>query len=471
MKGGSAALALSCSVLAGPTWAIPVERPWDMRPTDWAYQALTGLIERHGCVASYPDGTFKGQRAMTRFEAAALLNACLDRVTEVNDELKRLVAEFEREFAILNGRVDGLEAKVGELEAQQFSTTTKLRGEASFTLAGSPDFKSPQRNSDGTRTANPNQTTVNYDLRLVLDTSFTGKDLLRTRLRSGNFSRLPFRDGIFTLDRASGTGDSVRVDRLFYRFPAGEHGRITVGGLVRNTDMLSFFPSAYRSEVLDFFSLAGASGTYNKATGPGVGFSWRQHPEPNTATFTVDASVVANNGFADAGVGVLNRQSGLNALGQLGYHGSNWGLALSYRYGSQNSRLADANFNATVPPGAYSSSLAVAGTWTPMDTSWIPSISLGYGYNWTSSSVDDSQSWMAGLQWNDVIWPGNTAGIAVGQPPFTGSTDSGVLYELFFRIRLSDHITIGPGLFYGRDVATNRGNDAWGGLVQTTFRF
>jgi hypothetical protein len=51
----------------------------DVRPTDWAYQALSNLIERYGCVAGYPNGTFKGGQAMTRYEAAALLNACLDR--------------------------------------------------------------------------------------------------------------------------------------------------------------------------------------------------------------------------------------------------------------------------------------------------------------------------------------------------------------------------------------------------------
>jgi len=108
----------------------------DVRPTDWAYQALSNLIERYGCVAGYPDGTYKGGRAMTRFEAAALLNACLDRVTEVTDELKRLMAEFEKELAVLKGRVDGLEAKVAELEANQFSTTTKLNGIATMTLGG-----------------------------------------------------------------------------------------------------------------------------------------------------------------------------------------------------------------------------------------------------------------------------------------------------------------------------------------------
>ena len=106
----------------------------DVRPTDWAYQALTGLIERYGCVAGYPDGTYRGGKAMTRYEAAALLNACLDRISEVTDELKRLIKEFEQELAVLRGRVDGIEAKVGELEASQFSTTTKLSGQASFVI-------------------------------------------------------------------------------------------------------------------------------------------------------------------------------------------------------------------------------------------------------------------------------------------------------------------------------------------------
>ena len=67
----------------------------DVVPTDWAYQALSNLIERYGCVAGYPNGTYRGNRAMTRYEAAALLNACLDRITEVTDELKHLMKEFK----------------------------------------------------------------------------------------------------------------------------------------------------------------------------------------------------------------------------------------------------------------------------------------------------------------------------------------------------------------------------------------
>ena len=131
----------------------------DVQPTDWAYGALSNLVERYGCVAGYPNGTFGGGRAMTRFEAAALLNSCLDRVTEVTDELRRLMTEFKSELAVLKGRVSGLEAKVGRLEATQFSTTTKLKGEASFILGGVPGYTG----STGTVAGN---TAFNYDLRL-----------------------------------------------------------------------------------------------------------------------------------------------------------------------------------------------------------------------------------------------------------------------------------------------------------------
>ena len=117
----------------------------DIQPTDWAFQALQSLVERYGCIAGYPDGTYKGNRAMTRFEFAAGLNACLDRITELIaagtselatredfSVLQRLQEEFAVELAALRGRVDSLEARTSELEANQFSTTTRLNGEVLF---------------------------------------------------------------------------------------------------------------------------------------------------------------------------------------------------------------------------------------------------------------------------------------------------------------------------------------------------
>jgi BMFP domain-containing protein YqiC len=114
----------------------------DVRPTDWAFQALQSLVERYGCIVGYPDGTYRGNRALTRYEFAAGVNACLDKITELigstgnlvtRDDLailQRLQEEFAAELATLRGRVDGLEARTAELEANQFSTTTKLAGEA-----------------------------------------------------------------------------------------------------------------------------------------------------------------------------------------------------------------------------------------------------------------------------------------------------------------------------------------------------
>ncbi|GAA6617412.1 hypothetical protein NUACC26_032220 [Scytonema sp. NUACC26] len=102
----------------------------DVQPTDWAFQALQSLVERYGVIAGYLDGTFRGNRAMTRYEFAAGLNAALDRVNQliaagladkVSKEdlaiLQRLQEEFAVELTTLRGRVDTLEAKTAELQA------------------------------------------------------------------------------------------------------------------------------------------------------------------------------------------------------------------------------------------------------------------------------------------------------------------------------------------------------------------
>ena len=60
----------------------------DVYPTDWAYQALVRLVKTYGCVAGYPNGSFRGYIPITRYEAAALLASCLDRVTEMTEEVE-----------------------------------------------------------------------------------------------------------------------------------------------------------------------------------------------------------------------------------------------------------------------------------------------------------------------------------------------------------------------------------------------
>ncbi|WP_449416230.1 iron uptake porin [Phormidium nigroviride] len=186
----------------------------DVQPTDWAFQALQSLVERYGCIAGYPDGTYRGNRALTRYEFAAGLNACLDQVTRligsstanlVTKEdlvtLQKLQEEFAAELATLRGKIDTLEARTSELEANQFSTTTKLRGEVIFAvtdvLVGDGEkvslplsplnpFTGAPRERFREFTTDDQSTVFANRVRLELLTSFTGQDSLKIRLTAGN---------------------------------------------------------------------------------------------------------------------------------------------------------------------------------------------------------------------------------------------------------------------------------------------
>jgi hypothetical protein len=442
----------------------------DVQPTDWAYQALSNLVERYGCVAGYANGTFGGSRAMTRYEAAALLNACLDRVTENTDELKRLADEFRNDVTVIQGSVAKLEAQVGELEATQFSTTTKLRGEANFVLGGVDDYRT--KGGDTTRTA------FNYDLRLNLDTSFTGKDLLRTRLRSSNFSSDPFgsSSSLFKLDKADNTssevGNNVVIDRLYYSFPAfNNKATLTAGAAVRNTE-IAWMPSAYKSGILDFFAVAGTPGVYNKATGAGFGAQYGKKG------LIAGVNYVAQAG-QDSTRGEFDETGALNTLAQIGYRGTNYGAAFGYRYGTEGTRVRTYNglngASGTLVPGQTSNGYALNAYWEPEKSGIIPAISAGYGWNTvsgTASDATDSQSWFAGLQWEDVFVGGNSAGVAIGQAPTGENLEKATMLEIFYKYQVSDNISITPAIIYGSDnqrLADNSSN--WGGILQTTFKF
>jgi hypothetical protein len=523
----------------------------DVYPTDWAYQALSNLIERYGCVAGYPNGTYRGNRAMTRYEAAALLNACLDRVTEVTDELKRLMKEFEKELAILKGRVDGLEARVGELEATQFSTTTKLKGVATFVIGANSfggdakqgvldavfstnasvrdgNFQDGIASSgwrsggDGTKraraaAASSGATSFNYDLKLFLDTSFTGKDLLRTVLRSGNFANSAFGgDGYVGLDalevafQENSGPNSVGVNRLWYQFPVGSSFTATVGGVVRQDDMLAVWPSAYPADtILDFFTYAGAPSTYNLALGAGGGLSWESND------FSISANYVSTNGsFSDPNEGgIATDGAGSNGTVQIAYAPENWGLAAAYTYSSKNStsvgQLNGTPLSAAFTNAGNTSSVGLSAWWSPEEAGWFPSISAGYGYNSLTDGDDTfvfrsatTQSWYVGLQWADAFLKGNTLGMAVGQPSFVTDVsyrndfdensnfvaDGNYAWEWWYQFQVTDNISVTPAIYYlsrpygdltngqGKAFGGNRGDDNstfnnFGGLLKTTFKF
>jgi len=195
--------------------------------------------------------------------------------------------------------------------------------------------------------------------------------------------------------------------------------------------------------------------------------------EKGSPYLSFDANYVASSGFADSTNGVFEASSGINALAQLGIRGESWGAAVGYRYGTEGSRIRVPNFSpGTVGFDQNSSSVSIAGYWSPIDANWAPSISAGYGYNGGTGGFPDSQSWMVGLQWSDVFFEGNAAGVAFGMPPFSDVNElESWLLEVFYKFQVTDNISITPAIFYASEYNANSGFGTWGGVIQTTFRF
>jgi hypothetical protein len=376
-------------------------------------------------------------------------------------------------------------------------------------------------------------TTFNYDLRLFLDTSFTGKDLFRTMLRSGNFGNSAFGPGGYVglnaMETAfeEGGANNVVVNRLWYQFPIGDNFTATIGGRVRQDDMLAVWPSAYPADtVLDFFTYAGAPQTYNLALGSGAGLSWESND------FSVSASYVSTNGGnSTPGVtgsenaftrdasncgGIATDCAGSSGTVQIAYAPENWGLAAAYNYASGNNGAGIYAGNGTPVANFFSASgttnsFGLSGWWTPEESGWIPSVSAGWGYNTVSEKnavftnqvvgvtgdIDGvtSQSWYVGLQWADAFIDGNSLGMAVGQPTFVTSwdndttinggsdhiADGNYAWEWWYQFQVTDNITVTPAIFYlSRPLGAETNNfdnssddrfSNFGGLVKTTFKF
>ncbi|HBE20131.1 MAG TPA: S-layer protein [Cyanobacteria bacterium UBA11149] len=462
----------------------------DVSPGDWAYEALRNLVERYGCIAGYPDGTFRGNRAMTRYEFAAGLNACLqqierligDKTPNSNPEdlvaLRRLVDEFKAELATLGSRVDNLEGRVSYLEDHQFSTTTKLQGEAIFSLVGA---------TGGADSGDDANVILVDRVRLNLNTSFTGKDLLITGLQANNFggdllgngsvqgTLFPGRDSFlsegstklsfepqfprFTPQDISSAipNNDVQLYKLLYIFPSGIKNLTLFGGT--SAEVSDAFPAIipFASEGQGAISrfatlnpvLRVSGGTSQTGLASAVGFIWGISDKFDLRALygSVNASLPQQGATNVLGGGFFSGSS--VAAAQLTIKPSNSfdiGLNYAHSYHDLNilaTGLSRFSSNALNIPGQTvnaDGSLNVGGILTtPVDIDSIgatltwrfsPKISLtgyaSYFFVDAAAGVDASSnfsSWMVGLSFRDLFKEGNTAGLLFGQPLYRVSAD------------------------------------------------
>ncbi|MEH2359431.1 iron uptake porin [Nostoc sp.] len=517
----------------------------DVQPTDWAFQALQSLVERYGCIAGYPNQTYRGNRAMTRYEFAAGLNACLERINELIATatadltkkedlatLQKLQEQFAAELAALRGRVDAVEARTAELEANQFSTTTKLNGEV--IIAGVGASGGAPNNSDS------NIILVNR-VRLNLTTSFTGKDSLITGLQAYNF--LGGADGQGSLQQSLGLAapllsassartsfepqfpglnvntlssvgaNSVQLYKLLYIFPVANKLTLFAGTAAETSDAFPAITPFYGEGQESISRFAGlnpvvriSGGTSGTGLASAAGFIF--NISPNLDLRALYGSVNANlpqKSASEAVPGVSTTPLGAGLFSgssiiatQLTFKPSP-GLDIGLNYAHSYHEI---NILATGLVSSDIGALAGVAAGTPITLNSVggtvtwrlsPKIALsGYGaaifVDASSNSVNASTtftSWMAGVHFKDLFKSGNTAGILFGQPLYR--TDAGGSAQLtptgdnratpyhleaYYRLQVSDNISITPGAFILFNPEGNSNNDTTTvGVLRTTFTF
>ncbi|MGH1394551.1 MAG: iron uptake porin [Trichormus sp.] len=470
----------------------------DVQPTDWAFQALQSLVERYGCIAGYPNGTYRGNRAMTRYEFAAGVNACLDRVNELIATatadlvtkqdlatLQKLQEEFSAELATLRGRVDALEARTAELEANQFSTTTKLQGQV---VAVVSDVLSGDRveNTDIT----DKNTTLAYRARLELVSSFTGKDTLFTRIDANNI----FTPNINTTEgnlffASAAPSSNAGIGTLWYAFPATKNTQVKLIATGGAADDLTSTVNPFDGDGA--FGALSTFGTrnpiYGQIGGTGLGvthqFSDRLALSLGYLSGTAN-NPAAKNGLFDGAYGALAQLTikpsdritvGLtyiNSYKQPLTTGSN---AATFQNLAINQGLADVAFSSN----SYGVQASIGIT---------DNIVLGGWAGYTNSRTLTGQrgdvdiwNYAVTLAFPDLGKKGNLAGIIAGiEPKVTSSniallpkdTDTSFHLEAFYQYKVSDNITITPGLIWLTAPDHDDNNDSVViGALRTTFSF
>jgi len=482
----------------------------DVSPSDWAFEALRNLVEKYGCIAGYPDGTYKGQRALTRYEFAAGLNACLQSIerlivgggmdTTDLDSIRRLVQEFEAELATLGARVDDLEGRVAFLEDHQFSVTTKLKGEAIFAL--SDEWGQPI----------DNETVFQDRVRLKLESSFSGKDKLVTRLAAGNANLFngeggPLIEGTQTFNLGNTGSNDVIIDWLAYYFPVGDNVDVYVaaaGGIHSDyVPTLNPYFEDYDGGNGALTTFASESPIYRIGGGSGVGVNLKFGSEGFLGKTGLALGYFADGcAFTGADAADPNQKGGLfngdyAALAQVTFN-ANDRLAIAGTYvnsyhqtgtdiydlggdlGVVGTPLSNSPSGFTRPTVGNSYGLEAAFRLTD-------NISIsGYGA-YTNAIIigrgtTDIWTYGAGVAFADLGKEGNVLGIFGGVQPYTGEgakfaggsvadNNNPWTVEAFYKYQLSDNISITPGVVWINSINQDQNSDAFIGTLRTTFSF
>ena len=239
---------LAATAVLGVTSAFAANPFSDVTPQDWAYQAVAQLASQ-GIVNGYPDGTFKGQQNITRYEMAQMVAKALvrqDRVdAEQNAIINRLANEFSAELNNLGVRVSTLENKVGNFK---FTGDARVRYQGSHTVdnayVNEIEWQAPEEAeevvaNDAAEDANAADAVENNES-LAVDEDDV-KAVTRKRSKIDYRARVQFEATVndntkavvrlATGDKEFGSNDSVgaSLDRIYVQHNFGKYATASVG--------------------------------------------------------------------------------------------------------------------------------------------------------------------------------------------------------------------------------------------------
>jgi Carbohydrate-selective porin, OprB family/S-layer homology domain len=451
----------------------------DVKPTDWAYQTLKALMERYGVLAGYPDGRFRGNRAVNRYEYAAALAATLEKVENliadvIGEEfiqrdmivLRRLQREYRGALDELKNRIDISENRINEMEGNLFSTTTKLQAQGVYAL------------TDG---SNANVTVVNRT-RLNFLTSFNKKDLLLLQLESGNnggdaisnatsknpnsLSNSGFINNTGGLDYA-GVENNFKLRRLYYTFNPTSDLAVSVGTKMSPRDFIDRNRYA-NNEALDFSSSVFLNNPLivqsqiDRQGGAGAAILW----SPQGSKFSVRTLYIAGNANQPTNQLNSNNNNGLFGQPRQGSLEVEFvptdKLKLKLQY--TNAIASNTNINAVGVNAEYALNRGMG---------IFGRLGIGnyQGFNTAINRNIDTKpgSWSLGVGWRDLVIPGTFAGVAIGQPfiskDFGNATQTNL--EAFYNLQLNENLSLTPTLSL---IVNPNNNSANGTMWQSTLR-
>jgi hypothetical protein len=515
-----------------------VEGEATVQPTDWQYGALQGVQTKLNC----NNATLNGQ-AVSRDSFAAGLDNCLKAVEPVLannpqgisarelEVLRRLTQDFRAELSNIETRIEKLNQRTALAQSSQFSTTTKLKGEVIVGLNGvisngNGGTLLPGLAVPAVPVPTGSNATVSNRARLLLETTFNGKDRLYTRLTASNGSgygtykgsitglgtgAVPFvAEGSQTYIPGS-TGNSVGLDWLAYQFPLGNTSvyAAAFGGIHSDyVDTHSPYFQDYTGGSGAISLLAEESPIYKIGGGVGVGVTIPLSSPGNTWIDSLNLSYFGGNGSANRpnqDSGVFNGRNSI--LAQVNFKPSDkFDFGLTYVRGEhKGGAIFDFGSGSSVVGSAFANGLSINGQGFGYNSSNSYGLSAAYkasenfslnGYvsltnaNGTFNNATnfnaDILSYGVGAAFPNVGQPGNLLGFFAGQSPsvtnvnsivnsfgFPGSPLESNSFHLegFYKYKLNDNISITPGLIYLTSPNQVKDSGSLIGTVRTTFTF